>query len=587
MSTPTSDGPNEDAATSGGNDLADEKRVGVNSSGNGTLPGAKISRAVFLRTLAGCTVAAVSGKLLFDSLNSSPKFTCQILGPSMRVGHQVRDYVSKPSPLPVSEAQEKTKVTIIGGGIAGLSAAWWLKKNGFNDFVILELEKNVGGNSSSGKNEISAYPWGAHYVPLANAESEYVRMFFEELGIIQNFDKNGLPFYNDLYMCHDPEERLFLNGSFQEGLVPHHGLQPDEKVEMKRFFDIIAKYRDLIGKDGKRAFAIPVDLSSQDPELIALDEISMAEWLKQNNFKCKPLMWYVNYCCRDDYGGTPDNVSAWAGIHYYSGRNGKAANADLNSVVTWPAGNGFLVEKLREKLNAHIKTKSAVINIASVEQEALETTYFDTEGTANRPMRIGSQYVICATPRFLAKHVVAELRTSGKFNDLDYAPWLVANITLRHVPEGKGVGLAWDNVSYSSKSLGYVVATHQNITTRRNAPTVITYYYPLTESAPAEERQALVNLSAEESSERIIADLEKMHPGIKNDVMSIDLWPWGHGMIRPNVGFIWGETRKRMKENTGNIYFAHSDMSGISNFEEAQYHGVEAAKQILVKLGVA
>ena len=42
-----------------------------------------------------------------------------------------------------------------------------------------------------------------------------------------------------------------------------------------------------------------------------------------------------------------------------------------------------------------------------------------------------------------------------------------------------------------------------------------------------------------------------------------------------------------MKKGCGNILFAHSDMSGMSNFEEAQYHGVEAAKNLLAKLGRA
>ena len=44
------------------------------SAPSDTSSDAKISRAVFLKTLAGCTVAAVSGKLLYDSFNSSPKF---------------------------------------------------------------------------------------------------------------------------------------------------------------------------------------------------------------------------------------------------------------------------------------------------------------------------------------------------------------------------------------------------------------------------------------------------------------------------------------------------------------------------------
>jgi protoporphyrinogen oxidase len=506
----------------------------------------------------------------------------------MAVGHMIRDGKAhaagngRRDSNNLEPEPEQTRVTIIGGGIAGLSAGWWLKKNGFNDFTILELEKNVGGNSSFGKNAISSYPWGAHYVPLANPESEYVRMFFQELGIIQGFDsKSGLAIYNDLYMCHDPEERLLKDGTFQEGLVPRRGLQPSDKEELNRFFAAMTKFREMVGKDGKPAFAIPVDLSSLDPEFTALDKISMFEWMQKNKFLGKPINWYVDYCCRDDYGAVPAHISAWAGIHYFAGRKGVAANADMNSVVTWPAGNGFLVEKLREQLSPRIRIESAVISIANT-AEGADVTYMDVATKSVSVLK--SDYVICSAPRFFAKHLIHSGQKIDMTSDVQYSPWMVANISLNRIPEGKGVGLAWDNVSFSSKSLGYVVATHQNITTQRNAPTVVTYYYPLAYHEPSEARQRLLKLSPDQWADEIIADLEKMHNGISREITSIDLWPWGHGMIRPSVGFIWGESRRAMKENLGNIYFAHSDMSGISNFEEAQYHGVEAAKHVLARV---
>jgi len=539
----------------------------------------QISRSAFLKGLAGCAVAAVSGKVLFDLYRPAPKVPCTLLGPSMALGHMIRD--GRTTGLAADAPLEEIKVTIIGGGVAGLSAAWWLKKHGFDDFVLLEMEREVGGNSSSGKNAISAYPWGAHYVPLANQESEYVRMLFQELGVIQGFDANGLAIYNDLYMCHDPEERLLKDGQFQEGLVPKRGLQNSDKEDMKRFFGMMKQYRKQVGQDGKRAFAIPVDLSSQDADLLALDRLSMADWLKQNKFYGKPLLWYVDYCCRDDYGSSPEHVSAWAAIHYFAGRNGMAANADLNSVVTWPAGNGFLIERLREQLDPRIRTGNAVTRVSSVDG-AVQTVYMEPSGGAVRAVK--SEYAICATPRFLTRHLMGEHGSVS--GDITYAPWMVANISVKRVPEARGVGLAWDNVSYSSKSLGYVVATHQNITTQKNAPTVITYYYPIAEKEPSDARRELLSVSKDDWSGRILADLEKMHPGITSDVISMELWPWGHGMIRPSVGFIWGETRRKMKENRGNIYFAHSDMSGISNFEEAQYQGVQAAQSILAKLGI-
>jgi hypothetical protein len=84
-------------------------------------------------------------------------------------------------------------------------------------------------------------------------------------------------------------------------------------------------------------------------------------------------------------------------------------------------------------------------------------------------------------------------------------------------------------------------------------------------------------------SAAIVEDLETMHPGITADIISIDLWPWGHGMISPGVDYIWQE-RRQLPLNQGAVHFAHSDMSGISNFEEAQYQGVQAAERVLAQL---
>lgn len=535
----------------------------------------KIKRSTFLKGMAGASLAAVSGKFIYDTFLKRPDIPCRILGPSMNIGHLIRDGAIKGTEGALTV---KTQVAIVGGGMSGLSAGWWLQKNGFTDFKILELENHPGGNSASGENSISEYPWGAHYVPLANEESVYVREIFKEFGIIESFNKDGLPQYNELYLCHDPEERLFKDGSFQEGLVPKRGLRENDKKEIERFFETIVEYRNKIGTDGKPAFAIPLELSSCDQEFVDLDSISMAEWLTKYNFKSIPLIWYINYCCRDDYGAGIEEVSAWAGIHYFSGRRGRAQNADQNSVVTWPEGNGFLVKKLKEKLGSFIQTNACVFDI-NQEDEKFNTVYIDTKTKKN--VVVQSDFVIFSAPRFLSKYVIKTITDTAYIDELKYPPWMVANITLKKLPEARGISSAWDNVCYRSASLGYVVATHQKITTQEISPTVVTYYYPLSEEDPAIARKKLVRADTKNWKEIIIKDLKKMHPLIEDDMVSIDLWPWGHGMISPGIGYIWGPTRKKMIENHGNILFAHTDMSGISNFEESQYRGVEAAKQIL------
>ena len=96
------------------------------------------------------------------------------------------------------------------------------------------------------------------------------------------------------------------------------------------------------GADGKPAFALPLAYSSRDPGLLALDRIPYAAWLDAQGWRSPVLRAYLRYCMRDDYGCEPANVSAWAGIHYFAGRRGWAADGAGDSVLTWPEGNDHL-----------------------------------------------------------------------------------------------------------------------------------------------------------------------------------------------------------------------------------------------------
>src|SRR5215510_4058046 len=74
----------------------------------------------------------------------------EIIGASDVLGHKVRDGVRIE---PAADAWMRSKLVIVGGGIAGLSAARRLIKAGFDDFVLLELEPAPGGTSRSGSND--------------------------------------------------------------------------------------------------------------------------------------------------------------------------------------------------------------------------------------------------------------------------------------------------------------------------------------------------------------------------------------------------------------------------------------------------
>ena len=480
--------------------------------------------------------------------------------------------------LPPPSESTDTNIVIIGGGIAGLAAARRLRRNGCTDFLLLELENRPGGNAISGENEVSAFPWAAHYVPLPGSDCVDVLQLFEELGICTGRDASDLPVYNEEYVCADPMERLFINGRWQEGFVPQLGITNADQQVFDSFFAEMHRLRDTRGSDGRRAFTIPLDQSSRDEEFTRLDRLTMADYLTAKGWYESPaLRWYVNYCCRDDYGAGIDKVSAWAGVHYFASRDARAANAPCFAVVTWPEGYGWFVHRMQAEFATNICSSCAVWNVEP-QDDRLLIDYYDV--AAGKSKRLMAHGVIWAAPNFVARRVIRQLREQPQTQPpAVYSPWMVANLTLDAMPAGHGMDLAWDNVLYSSNSLGYVVATHQNPhpVPRR---TVLTYYLPLDEDEPAVARQKALARRYEDWCDDIIADLSQAHADIADHITHLDIWVWGHAMVRPVPGFIWSPARPEMRHPLGNLVFAHTDLSGIAIFEEAYTHGVRAAEAL-------
>jgi hypothetical protein len=156
---------------------------------------------------------------------------------------------------------------------------------------------------------------------------------------------------------------------------------------------------------------------------------------------------------------------------------------------------------------------------------------------------------------------------------------MVANLTLRERPTGRGHPLAWDNVLYDSPSLGYVVATHQS--GRDHGPTVLTYYLPLHDADARAGRERLLAASWEHWVEVILADLGPAHPRLRQLVERVDVYLWGHAMVRPRPGFLWSGALRASAQALDRVHFAHTDLSGMALFEEAQYWGIRAAEAVL------
>ena len=101
------------------------------------------------------------------------------------------------------------------------------------------------------------------------------------------------------------------------------------------------------------------------------------------------MRWYLDYCCRDDYGAGSAEVSAWAGLHYFASRHGFRAPGDearggegSEGVLTWPEGNAWLAERLAAPLGERLQRGRVVLAVDEGRHEVAVDAWNAATGAA-------------------------------------------------------------------------------------------------------------------------------------------------------------------------------------------------------------
>ena len=543
-----------------------------------------IDRRHFLGTGLGAAWAATGCQ---PAANANAHIHGGFTGVQPERGHSLRDGAQGGTGWPAPTKTFKTRVLIAGGGVAGLAAARSLRLRGMNDFVLLELEDSAGGNSRRGEMAGLPCPLGAHYLPLPGDDAPEVQDLLEELGLRKRV--SGRWQYDERHLCHSPQERLFFNGEWQDGLLPLQGVDEDTLAQYEKFAQLVEQARQTA------RWTMPVQKTGLSRVQHALAAITFIAYLDQHGLQDRHLRWYLDYCCRDDYGAGIATVSAWAGMHYFASRHGFHApgtqSVEREGLLTWPEGNAWLTRRMAAPLGDRLHTGRVVVRIAST-RHGVEV---DAVNTATQTMeRWQAQRVVVALPIFVAARVVENapdfLRDARR--QIVYAPWLVANIHL-HSPlhDRPGAAPSWDSVLYDDANdrggLGYVDATHQSLLSTPGA-TVLTHYRALGDFSGHAElgRKWLLDRPWAAWRDEILAELSHAHPDLASKATRMDVTRYGHAMaiptpqIRGQIG-LW--TPSNMREQLSKkerrsarqvldwerLAFAHSDWAGYSVFEEA------------------
>ena len=135
---------------------------------------------------------------------------------------------------------------------------------------------------------------------------------------------------------------------------------------------------------------------------------------------------------------------------------------------------------------------------------------------------------------------------------------------------------------YGSRSLGYVVATHQLIRAALPERTVFTTYHAFADAAPDATLPWLAAASADALFEQATADLYAVYgPRLRRHMLAARLTVRAHAMASPQPGFLANPGLAALRAADGPILFAHADLSGLSLFEEAAWWGDVAAQRVL------
>ncbi len=456
-------------------------------------------------------------------------------------GHLVKSAVRLPITSTIT-----TETLIVGAGISGLAAACSLSSN---DFVVCELNSELGGTSSAISINNTLYSQGAHYdFTYPQTYGKEGLKLLEKLDVIQfNNYTNVWDFLDKQHIIpRNKEEACYVHGEMKASALMNSELR-------KNLFALLQEY------EGN--FPLPSTLISS--EFHNLDHITFYDYLNKYLPIDDDFISAIDYQMLDDYGGTTKQISALAGIHYYKCR---PYHTDENIVSFSPMeGNHYFIDKMKNQIpSENLQCNHLVF---SLKQEG-DKWFSDVLDTKNM---IRKRYITNAIVYAGQKHSLQYIHPKSYpiFNDVSYTPWVVINIVLDDniiLTNSK-----WQNdfISSNNTFLGFTDSKIQN----QKHDRVLTAYYcfPDIHHYSVKDLESSYNTIVYETIKRMSTYYKK---DISVAVKKAHVKLLGHAMPIPKPGYL---TKPRNKF-VDNLAFAGVDTGRLPLFFDALDSGIQAAK---------
>ncbi len=139
------------------------------------------------------------------------------------------------------------KIVIIGGGVAGLSAGIYARKNG-HEVVILERQKTAGGNLTGWKRKGYTIDNCIHWLTGTNPNTEHYKLW-QELGA---FDDTLVHYPTTLYTYEEGGRRLSLYEDLEQLEREMLAISPADEKEILSFTKAVRAIQAYMGIGGEK-----------------------------------------------------------------------------------------------------------------------------------------------------------------------------------------------------------------------------------------------------------------------------------------------------------------------------------------------